>query len=242
MSISPKKFLRAYNSQANKTLGFTLLELVIVIAVIGAMYGIISFSPGSRIYWEREAFLRRINETITFLYHRAVADGVHYRMEFHMNESSECFEESGQYCIKIGEIVAEEENTSNLGGLLNQSAGVGLLTLELAVRQNPSIGQYQMMVEPRNFPSLSKPIYLPFGASFIDVRTMRGLETPNQNQSTPPYITFSPRGFSEFAVIHLAFAANDDQEQQVTILVNPWTGIPETYREYKDFEWSYGRS
>lgn len=221
--------------------GFTLIELIVVLAVLGAAYGLIAFRPGARTYWDREGFLRRLTETISFLYNRAIVDGVHYRMEFHMSDTSECYKEQGQFCIRIGEIVPEEEDYQKLSSLFNAEAGVGLLSLELAMRQNPSIGGYQMLTEPRNFPSLGKPIFLPAGTRFMDVRTMRGLIKPEDAGETPPYITFSPKGFSEFAVIHLEFAGAEGS-QEVSVLVNPFTGMAQVFREYKDFEWTYGRN
>jgi hypothetical protein len=178
---------------------------------------------------------------MTFLHHRAVADGVHYRMDFHMSDSGECYEDTGKYCIRIWEVVAQQQNYSNVQGLLQAGASVGILSLELAVRLHPSTGTYQNLVEPRNFPSLAKPIYLPAGSFFEDVRTMRGKHTPRESAEQMPYILFSPRGFSEFAVVHLSFGLNDQEPQQITILVNPFTGLAEVYREYKDFEWTYGR-
>ena len=221
--------------------GFTLIELVIVITIIGAVYALISFRPGSRLYWERESFLRKVTETITFLHHRAVADGVHYRMDFHMSDTGECYEDTGRYCIRIWEVVPQQQNYSNVQGLLQAGASVGILSLELAVRLHPSTGSVQNLIEPNKFPSLAKPMYLPSGAFFEDVRTMRGKHTPRDSAEQIPYILFSPRGFSEFAVVHLSFGLNDQEPQQITILVNPFTGLAEVYREYKDFEWTYGR-
>ena len=83
---------------------------------------------------------------------------------------------------------------------------------------------------------------------FIDVKTMRGLvklpqggeQASTGNDPNRPglaYIRFSPRGFSEFAVIHLRTAAG----KEITILINPFTGEAQIIREYKDFEWTYGK-
>jgi hypothetical protein len=87
------------------------------------------------------------------------------------------------------------------------------------------------MIPPPLFPSLAKPVPFPEGVTLTDVRTMRGMKTEGT-----PYVHFSPRGFSEFCVIHLRL----QNGSELTILVNPFTGLTEIYREYKDFEWTYG--
>jgi hypothetical protein len=72
---------------------------------------------------------------------------------------------------------------------------------------------------------------------FLDVMTPRGKsETGDKREN--PFLIFSPRGSSEFGVIHLALGPG----KPVTILVNPWTGMAEVYREYKEFEWTMGRN
>ncbi len=212
-----------------------------MIAIIAAMFGLIALRSGAWLYWEQQGFLRNLSETISFLHQRAISDGVYYRMEFHMNNDSECFQEKNNYCVRVGEVVPEEEDFAFLKDLSSAESGVGLLSLQLAVRQNPSPGTYQNMIAPRSIPSLGEPIYLPSGSYFLDIRSMRGLELPNSGD-VPPYILFSPRGFSEFSVIHLVMSQNSAGEKNiVTILVNPFTGITQTFKGYKDFEWTYGR-
>jgi hypothetical protein len=85
-------------------------------------------------------------------------------------------------------------------------------------------------------PSLAEPTTLPGAMAFIDVMTPRGKVAAGDNRENP-YLIFSPRGTSEFGVIHVALGPG----QPVTILVNPWTGMAEVYREYKDFKWNLGR-
>jgi hypothetical protein len=91
------------------------------------------------------------------------------------------------------------------------------------------------MAPPPDFPSLAEEQYFPPGTTLTDVRTLRGVQTPVDGEA---YILYSPRGFSEFSVIHLQLSNGE----VVTILVNPWTGNPEIYRGYRDFEWTYGRN
>jgi hypothetical protein len=71
---------------------------------------------------------------------------------------------------------------------------------------------------------------------FRDVLTPRGKVSAGDKRESP-YLIFSPRGTSEFGVIHLDIGPDDP----VTILVNPWTGLAETYREYKEFKWTLGK-
>lgn len=200
--------------------------------IITVIFGVISIRSTAFGYWQREGAIRRLSETITFLHHRAINDGVFYRMEFDLDPESSSY--------RVGQIVAEERDETELIALSSSEAGVGILSLQLADFLTPSVGRYQTMIPPPDFPSLAEPVELPPGLLYQDIRTMRGLQAADSNYDQKPYILFSPRGFSEFAVIHLQFG--DDNEGKVTILVNPFTGLTEIYREYRDFQWTYGRT
>ena len=117
----------------------------------------------------------------------------------------------------------------------NIAQDAGNLSLELAAFLSPSSGATQTMIPPPSFPSLAEPVTLPQGVEFDDIKTMRGKHLAGEGGLAA--ILFSPRGFSEFSVIHLLIGG-----EPVTILVNPFTGLTETYYEYKEFEWTYGRS
>ncbi|MCB0338984.1 MAG: prepilin-type N-terminal cleavage/methylation domain-containing protein [Bdellovibrionales bacterium] len=199
-------------------LGFTLLELVIVLAILGVVSGLALARIGTLGYWHEESFLRKLSDTIEFLHFQSVVDQAYYRMEFDM--------EKHQY--QIGVMRSEEPAEE----LAEYSSNISNLSLELAAFLNPVLGQYQTFIPPPSFPSLHDKVSFPDEVSLEDIRTMRG----KQNEGKP-YILFSPRGFSEFAVIHLKMSRNDP----ATILVNPFTGSTKIYREYKDFEWTYGR-
>ncbi len=208
---------------ALRTAGFTLIELAVVIIIIGLVFGVVGIRSGSFDFWKEEGFLRRISETITFLHHQAVADQAFYRMDFDLRNDN--------YRVRV---VRTEESDDD-AALAQMASDVGVLSLELAAFLNPSVGRSQTLIPPPSIPSLAEPQQFPPGMHIEDIRTMRGRFTPSEHESA--YIMFSPRGFSEFAVLHLRLENN----QPVTLLVNPFTGLTDIYREYKDFEWTYGR-
>lgn len=203
----------------NKSSGFTLVELLLVMLIIGALGALIASRPNSFGYWQQEGYLRNLTETINFLHNQAVVDQSLYRMEFDLQEGS----------YRIGILKPEDQDTTFAG----VAQDVGNLSLELSTFLNPGGTEGSaIFIPPPSMPSLATPVFTPTGLKIRDIRTMRGIAKEGK-----PYIMFSPRGFSEFAVIHITLPTNE----VITILVNPFTGIPKIIREDKDFSWTYGR-
>ena len=200
---------------------FTLIELVLVITIMGLMIGIFSVRLSDINFWKEEAALRKLSELVVYLNNAAVMDQSFYRIEFDL--------ENRQY--RVGVI----KNDSNI--LQNQSgANVPALQLELSAMLSPDMGDESTVIPPPSMPSLAEPTTLPGSMEFLDVMTPRGKIAAGDKRDNP-YLIFSPRGTSEFGVIHVALGPG----HPVTILVNPWTGMAEVYREYKDFKWNLGR-
>ena len=207
-------------ASSNLTRGFTLVELVLVIAIIGVTFGLVATRSGTFDLWKERDFERNFSETIVFLHHQALADQSYYRLEIDFDQNT----------FQIGVMKNEEENNEELADLASDA---GILSVELSAFQHPSFGRTQSMIPPPGFPSLADAKKPPARIVFDDVRTMRGLSTKTEGGKA--YIMFSPVGFSEFAVIHLRYPG----EKITTILVNPFTGLTEIFNEYKDFQWKY---
>jgi len=201
--------------------GFTMIELVLVVAIMGLMIGIFSVRLSDINYWKEEAALRKLSELVLFLNNQAVMDQAFYRMEFDL--------EKQEYRVGV---------MQNQSSVVQNQSGVNLppLQLELSAMLSPDMGHESTMIPPPSYPSLAEPTTFPGAMQFLDVMTPRGKANTGDKRENP-FLIFSPRGSSEFGVIHLALGPG----KPITLLVNPWTGMAEVYREYKEFEWTLGR-
>lgn len=215
----------------------TLIELVIVIVIVAITMSFAAVQSGTIAFWREEGFIRRLSETMLFLHHQAVVDQSFYRLEINLDRKT----------YQVGVMQSDPTNDTNLASL---GSDAGTLSLELAAMLSPSVTDGQTMIPPPSFPSLADPVEFPAGLSIVDVRTMRGKVLPTESgrrsskdrrdddTGSTAYILFSPRGFSEFAVVHL----EDSRGVPATILINPFTGLTEIYRVYKDFKWTYSKN
>jgi prepilin-type N-terminal cleavage/methylation domain-containing protein len=201
--------------------GFTLMELVLVIVIVGLTLGVTIVRLGTFDFWKEQSTVRRLSELVVFLNNQAVMDQAFYRLEFDLESRS----------YRVGVMRVENSMASTPTGI-----NLPPLKLELAALLSPSLDGDSTMIPPPSFPSLAEPTELPPTIAFEDIVTPRGKVTPDDKRENP-FLLFSPRGASEFGVIHLATADN----RHVTILVNPWTGVAEVFPEYKDFQWTLGK-
>ena len=220
--------------------GFTLLEILLVITLMVVIV-VVLVRPevGSFRYWEQEGEIKKISELITFLYYQALSDGENYRLEFSLDEEPHAY--------RVGQLAPDGLGLEDGGGDIAEETEEDpaptyesgtLIAQEIEQFLHPQSTKFTTMVPPQNLPSFAEPMQLPIGMTITDIRTIRGDYTTSSPEDRP-HILFSPRGFVEFAVIHLRMERNEDAE--VTLLVNPFTGVVDIYREYKQFEWSYGK-
>jgi prepilin-type N-terminal cleavage/methylation domain-containing protein len=201
--------------------GFTLIELIIVVTLVGVTLGLLSSRLGTLDPWKERSALRRISELVVFLNNQAVMDQAFYRLEFDFESNS----------YRVGVMRPDDSLLAN-----PYAQNLSALENELAAMLSPSLDGESTMIPPPSFPSLAKPTLLPGKLRFMDVVTPRGTARAEDRREERPFLLFSPRGTSEFGVIHLTMSDG----RQSTILVNPWTGLAEVYNAYKEFQWTLG--
>ena len=67
--------------------GFTLIELVLVLVIIGLAMGLAVVRLGTLDHWREQAALRKLTDTIVLLNNQAVLNQVFYRMEFDLEKN-----------------------------------------------------------------------------------------------------------------------------------------------------------
>ncbi len=201
--------------------GFTLIELILVIVIVGLATGLLSVRLGAFDFWKEQTTLRKLKETIVLLNNQAVIDQAFYRLEFDLEEN----------LFRVG-VMREEDPTANV------VAGVNLAPLEQEESGllSPSMPSGATMIPPPSIPSLAQPTKLPGKLVLMDVVTRRGKAVRGEGRNNP-YLLFYPSGFSDFGVIHISTG----EDSSITIMSNPWTGLAQEYPGYREFKWTLGK-
>lgn len=115
--------------------GFTLIELVMVVLIIGILFGLFYRGSSTVLYWRQQGALREIRELMQFLHYQAVADQAFYRLEFDLEKNS----------YRVGALRPEYEEDDRLAEI---SQDAGRISLELAAYLNPVLGSTHTMIPP----------------------------------------------------------------------------------------------
>lgn len=148
--------------------GFTLIELVLVIIIIGALFLVVGRGIGSFAYWKEETFLQELRELSTFLFSQASADQTHYRLE--LNEES----------YRVGTILITDNNCK--GGLLGCSLAPFLILSPPKKSQLSAPPLFPSLYELKKAPPSLRfePSNIDFtpqgirGSSLVRLKTSRG--------------------------------------------------------------------
>lgn len=201
--------------------GFTLVEVVVVLAIIALLLLISGVGLGNVSFARENGFARRLVTTIEFLHHQAIADREFYAIKFNLDTNS----------YEVGLLASATPVSSIQGG----GNTVGNLTIELADFLNPFLDGGQNMLPPPSFPSLAEPQQLPQGAFFKKVKSSTTEATTSLGGII--ILTFSPLGYSDFGVINIEYESG----REITLRIEPFSGVVTVYNKFVDFEWAYGQ-
>ena len=206
--------------QRNKRIrssGFTLIEVLIVLGIIAGLMAsavsMIGVTAGSQM--RKEA--GNLNRIIRYVYHQAALTNQYYRLTFNLDDQQYFVEYSDTpfYVVKEGDKL-EEIRLDNEEGLDEDdlTAGTAAATGNFAESEDDLLEVYKL-------------------SSNIKIA---GVQIAHQNEKATAgveYLYFFPRGYTEFAVIHIS---DQDEESYMTLIVNPLTGVVDMEEEFIEYE------
>jgi prepilin-type N-terminal cleavage/methylation domain-containing protein len=182
--------------------GFTLIELVLVIALVGVVAAVVlprldPFLPKRRL----KSAVRLLSGTISLAYGDAIAKNTRYRLYF----------DTGQGKYWITELRSREEDREGAGApAIRLGTQFELLQYEDMSKDVEQVMPTEPMFAPRT---------LPAGVHFSSVEIRRDLTATGLDS---PYIEFNPLGSASPATIIL----NNDDGDGFVIRYDGVTGIP----------------
>lgn len=191
----------------NKDRGFTLIEILVVIAIMAGTMGLtIGFLGGG---FDRQAKKEtaHLAATIRFAYHASISGHVPTRIVFDLNEN--------QYWVEVG------------------SGGEVLPTTSAEPDQAPPAEGEEAPDVPAFVAAdedIVRRVTLSSAVKFRDVQTARD-DAPVETGKA--FLYFFPTGFTEEAVIHFS---NEEATSNYSVIVSPLTGTSRIEKDYVELE------
>lgn len=235
--------------------GFTLIEMIMVIVLLGVISGIAAVRLESVGMWKKKDDLRSFAATWETLFNEAVATQYGFQLVIDLDEQNyyalqEIPNRSESSTVQVDylenlriksqqerlEKEKLEESRKNLENQIAEVAEFESGDLEkqyyAAIFADPF--QAASTSPPLDFPSLAEKKYLSSGLRIKDVKIMN-----EKIEEGSAIIRFSPQGSSTFAVVHFEL---EEGEASFTLIMNPSTGRVTTLPNYVDYEWSLGKN
>jgi len=192
----------------NNRSGFTLIEILITLAIIGMIVGLSMGQIGKILSLDMKKTAKRLGSTIRYLYHKSATESLTLRLVFDIDESSYWVEgTSGPFALVREEDEEEEDE-----------------------EEEDADAAERVPIFTRQESRLLKPIQLPSGVYFKDIYAEHQIDRISEGRA---YIYFFPQGYVERSVINLR---DKEDEKHFSIEVNPISGSVKILKEYKEPE------
>ncbi len=219
--------MRVSRASSNRRNGFTLLEIVVSIAVLSLILGVVISRMDTMLEWDMKKASNKLASTMRYLYNKAASEGLYIRLVLDIDENVYWVEATTDpFVITTGE--EEEAKTP-----AQESEATEEGAIEGAETEALEGGEESYAIKPR-VPVftpvesyLLKPTKLPDSVFFKDVyveHRRMGVDSGKES------IYFFPNGYVEHAVINLR---NDDDDVNYSLETNPISGrvdIEDRYR------------
>ncbi len=213
--------------------GFTLVEVVVVIALLVIISGLAVSRIDSIRIWQQRSDIRRFTDTWEFLFNEALGRNSAYRLyidfdaqEYYVRREVLLPPGEAQKVDLLQNLRLESEKRR-----LQEKEEQELLSLEEEMKQEDDARSgnletlfYQFvygdpiggvrLARPTEFPSLAEKKKLSEGLAFRDIKSVDGTTATGLT-----YIRFSPRGSTDFVVLHMTAGV-----RVFTVTMNPSTG------------------
>jgi prepilin-type N-terminal cleavage/methylation domain-containing protein len=228
--------------------GFTLLELIVVVVLLGFLSGVFLTRFESLLPWRQKEELRTFLNTWEFVYREALAKGEAYRLVLDLDRNSYAVLREVPLDRSTVRQVDYLKNLRTRGEQRRREQEEQLVSTEEEFKQEDErdAGSLEYLFfdfayqdpfgnvrlsRPTEFPNLAEPKQLPESVVLSDVVFRSELIEKGKVN-----VRFSSRGASDFVVVHFRVAS-----EPYTAVMNPSTGELKLDSGYLDYDWSHGR-
>ncbi len=205
----------------NKISGFTLIELIAVVAILGLIYALAIPKFGNMAGMTLRSVARRTAGLISYTYSMAVSQNKRLRLVFNYGEK--------QDSIKIEEWV--EKSPAEMLGKDEDFNEEELTISEKEELEKAPKGEF-VEVSQDFAKEFSLPVYVKIKGLYLyrEEKTYDRDFRPTEDEQTASAIVFLPTGFADESIVYIS----DKKERVYSIKVNPITGKPTVFDEYVD--------
>jgi prepilin-type N-terminal cleavage/methylation domain-containing protein len=202
--------------------GFTLLEIVVTIAVIALMLGVVVSRMDTMMEWDMKKASGKLASTMRYLYNKAATEGLYIRLVLDFEESTYWVEATTDpFVISAGE-EDERKKKKNDEETASEEGDEGQEGDYAIKPQTPVFTQVDSY--------LLKPTKLPGSILFKDV-FVEHLKMPVDGGKAEIY--FFPNGMVEHAIINLR---DENDEVNYSLETSPVSGRVKIEDRYRSME------
>ena len=225
--------MRNFKNRVGSRRGFTLLEIIVSIAVISLILGVAISRMDTMLEWDMKKASSKLASTMRYLYNKAATEGLYIKLVLDFEEQVYWVEAtSDPFVMSTG----EEEVRAKRGGFFDKKPEEGeeAQAAEGETGEEGSEEDYAIKPKKATFSKvdsyLLKPTKLPGTVFFKDVYVEHERGVVDSGKAE---IYFFPNGMVEHAVVNLR---DDDDETHYSVETNPISGRANIEARYRTRE------